>query len=97
VIGRQLRQMTRLIDDLMDLSHITRNKLELQRHEVKLADAVHSALETSQPLIEAGGHRFTLRMPGKPIVLHAGAARLSQVISNLLNNAAKFTPSGASH
>jgi CheY-like chemotaxis protein len=94
VIDRQLRQMTRLIDDLMDLSRITRNKLELQRTRVKLADIVHAALETSQPLIEAGGHGFTLQMPGEPIVLDADAARLSQVISNLLNNAAKFTPRG---
>ena len=94
VIDRQLRQMTRLIDDLLDLSRITRNTLQLQRLEVKLADAVHVALETSQPLIEAGGHRFTLQMPGEPIVLEADAARLAQVISNLLDNAAKFTPRG---
>ncbi|HEY0338219.1 MAG TPA: histidine kinase dimerization/phospho-acceptor domain-containing protein, partial [Burkholderiales bacterium] len=56
VIDRQLRHMTRLIDDLMDLSRITRNKLELQCEQVKLAETVHAALETSQPLIEAGGH-----------------------------------------
>jgi PAS domain S-box-containing protein len=94
VIERQLRQMTRLIDDLMDLSRITRNKLELQHGRVKLADVVHVALETSQPLIESGGHRFTLQMPGEPIMLEADATRLSQVVSNLLNNAAKFTPRG---
>jgi PAS domain S-box-containing protein len=94
VIDRQLRHMTRLIDDLMDLSRITRNKLELQCEQVKLADIVHAALETSQPLIEAGAHGFTLQMPGEPIVLRADATRLAQVISNLLNNAAKFTPRG---
>jgi CheY-like chemotaxis protein len=86
--------MTRLIDDLMDLSRITRNKIELQRRVVRLADIVHTALETSQPLIEAGGHRFTLTMPGEPITLEADATRLAQVVSNLLNNAAKFTPRG---
>ena len=94
MIDRQLKQMTRLIDDLMDLSRITRNKVELQCRQVKLADVVHAALETSQPLIEAGGHRFTLQMPGEPILIEADAARLSQVMSNLLNNAAKFTPRG---
>jgi len=94
VVERQLRQMTRLIDDLVDLSRITRNKLELRHDRVKLADVVHAALETSQPLIEAGGHRFTLQMPGEPIMLEADATRLSQVLSNLLNNAAKFTPRG---
>jgi len=94
VIDRQLRHMARLIDDLMDVSRITRNKLELQCEQGKLADIVHAALETSQPLIEAGGHGFTLQMPGEPIVLRADATRLAQVISNLLNNAAKFTPLG---
>ena len=94
VIDRQMKQMTRLIDDLMDLSRITRDKLELQRAPVRLADVVHVALETSQPLLEAGGHRFTMQMPGEPITLEADATRLSQVISNLLNNAAKFTPRG---
>ncbi|HYC43846.1 MAG TPA: ATP-binding protein [Burkholderiales bacterium] len=94
VIERQLRQMTRLIDDLMDVSRITRNRLELQRRAVKLADVVHAALETSQPLIESGGHRFTLQMPGEQITIEADATRLSQAISNLLNNGAKFTPRG---
>ena len=94
VIDRQMKQMTRLIDDLMDLSRITRDKLELKRTHVKLAEVVHVALETSQPLIEAGEHRFTLQMPGEPITLEGDAARLAQVVSNLLNNAAKFTPRG---
>jgi signal transduction histidine kinase len=94
VIERQMKQMTRLIDDLIDVSRITRNKIELQRRPVRLADIVHAALETSQPLIEAGGQRFTLTMPGEPIVLHADATRLAQALSNLLNNAAKFTPRG---
>lgn len=94
VLERQLRQMTRLIDDLMDLSRVTRDKLELQRRKIRLSDVVHAALETSQPLIEAGGHSFTLQMPGEQIALEADAARLSQVLSNLLNNAAKFTPRG---
>lgn len=94
VVERQLRQMTRLIDDLMDLSRMTRDRLELQCRQVKLSDIVHAALETSQPLIEAGGHRFTLQMPGEQIMLQADATRLSQVFANLLNNAAKFTARG---
>lgn len=94
VIERQMKQMTRLIDDLLDISRITRNKLELKRQKVKLAEVVHIALETSQPLIEAGGHRFTLQMPGEQIVIEADGTRLSQVVSNLLDNAAKFTPRG---
>jgi PAS domain S-box-containing protein len=94
VIDRQVRQMTRLIDDLMDISRLTRNKLELKRQQVKLVDVVHAALETSQPLIESGGHQFTMQMPGGQILLEADPTRLAQVISNLLNNAAKFTPRG---
>ena len=94
VIERQMKQMTRLIDDLMDLSRVTRDKLELKRAPAKLADIVHVALETSQPLLESGGHRFTLQMPGEPVGVDGDAARLAQVVSNLLNNAAKFTPRG---
>jgi PAS domain S-box-containing protein len=94
VIERQMKHMTRLIDDLMDLSRVTRNRIELQRRRVRIADVVHAALETSQPLIAAGGHRFTLTMPGEPLVVEADATRLAQVVSNLLNNAAKFTPRG---
>jgi PAS domain S-box-containing protein len=94
VIERQMKQMTRLLDDLMDLSRVTRNKLELQRGPVKLADIVHVTLETSQPLLESGGHHFTLQMPGEPIAVDGDSARLAQVLANLLNNAAKFTPRG---
>ena len=88
-----MKHMTRLIDDLADLSRIT-NKIELQRRPVRLADIVHAALETSQPLIEAGGHRFTLTMPGELVLLNADATRLEQALSNLLKNAAQFTPRG---
>ena len=94
VVQRQMKHMTRLVDDLMDLSRVTRNRIELQRRAVRLADIVHAALETSQPFIEAGSHRFTLTMPGEPIVIDGDATRLAQVVSNLLNNAAKFTPRG---
>jgi PAS domain S-box-containing protein len=94
VIDRQVRQMTRLVDDLLDVSRITRGKVELRREPVVLADVVQSALEASRPLLEARGHHLVVRMPEAPIRLLADPTRLAQVFLNLLNNAAKFTNPG---
>ena len=94
VMERQLLQMVRLIDDLMDVSRITRNKLKLCRERVELASVVRHALETSRPMIEAAGHELTIAMPPEPIYVDADPVRLAQVISNLLNNAAKYTERG---
>jgi CheY-like chemotaxis protein len=94
MMERQLTQMVRLVDDLLDVSRITRNKLELRKGRVELAAIVNSAVETSNPLIEAGGHELTVALPSEPIFLDADPSRLAQVFANLLNNAAKYTEQG---
>jgi CheY-like chemotaxis protein/two-component sensor histidine kinase len=91
VIERQLRQMARLIDDLLDVSRISRGRLGLQRRRVELSRVLERALETAQPPISAKLHRVTLRTQPKPLWVDADPARLEQVFSNLLNNAAKYT------
>jgi PAS domain S-box-containing protein len=94
VIERQVRNMVLLIDDLLDLSRITRGKIQLRKEPVALADVVQSAVESSRPAIDAAGHQLTVSLPAEPIVLDADATRLSQVLLNLLNNAAKYTEPG---
>lgn len=94
VIDRQLRQMTRLIDDLLDLSRITHDLLELRTERLDLTAVLQGAVETSRPLIEESGQDFVVTLPPEPIALDADPIRLAQVLSNLLNNAAKFTERG---
>ena len=94
VMERQLAQLVRLVDDLLDVSRITRGKIELRKERVELAAVVASAVETSRPLIEAAGHELTVTLPPEPINLDADLTRLAQVFSNLLNNAAKYTEQG---
>jgi PAS domain S-box-containing protein len=93
MMERQMAVMVRLIDDLLDVSRITRGKLELRKERVELASVVQSAVEGSRPLIEASGHRLTIALP-EPIPLDADPTRLAQVFSNLLTNAAKYTDRG---
>jgi PAS domain S-box-containing protein len=94
VIERQVSQMTHLVDDLLDVSRIRSGKIELRKQKVELAAVVHSAVETSRPLIEKWGHELTVTIPPEPIYLDADLTRLSQVLLNLLNNAGKFTEPG---
>lgn len=94
VIDRQTRQMTRLIDDLLDIARITSNKLELRKARIELRDVLNAAIETSQPLIEQRGHEFIVAGPNEAIYLDGDMVRLAQVVSNLLNNAAKYTDRG---
>lgn len=94
VIDRQMAQMARLIDDLMDVSRITRGVIDLKRERVELAKVVQGAVETSRPLIEQQGHDLWVQLPAEPVYLHADMTRLAQVFSNLLNNAAKYTERG---
>ncbi|HEV7280907.1 MAG TPA: PAS domain S-box protein [Pirellulaceae bacterium] len=94
VMERQTLQMVRLIDDLLEISRITQGKLELRRSRVPLAEVVQSAVESIRPFIEEAGHRLSISIPPEPIFVNADPARLAQVVSNLLNNAAKFTPDG---
>ena len=94
MMERQLSQMVRLVDDLLDVSRITRNKLDLRRQRVALAAVVHSAVETSRPLIEQARHTLSLTLPPGPVHIDADLVRLAQVFSNLLNNSAKYTEPG---
>ena len=88
---RQVEQLVILVNDLLDVSRITRGKLQLRKLRVELAEVIRSAVEASQPVISEGNHRLTLTLPGKPVFIDADPHRLAQVISNLLNNAAKYT------
>ena len=92
MMQRQTQHMVRLIDDLLDVSRITRGKLELRRSHVELTDVVRNAVEATRPLMDEAGHHLALRLPDEPILLYADAGRLTQVFTNLLNNAAKYTP-----
>ncbi len=94
MMERQLQQMVRLIDDLLDLSRISRGKVELRRERVELRTVIANAVETSRPLIEQSGHRLTVDVPAGPLAIDADVVRLSQVVANLLNNAAKYTERG---
>jgi PAS domain S-box-containing protein len=94
VIDRQVHQMTRLVDDLLDVSRITKGKIELRKERVELAVVVNSAVEASRPLIEKWGHELTVTIPPQPIQLEADPIRMVQVLSNLLNNAAKYMDQG---
>jgi PAS domain S-box-containing protein len=94
LMERQVNHMARLVDDLMEVSRITRGKIELHTERIELATAVNSAVETSRPLIEGAHHHLSVSLPPEPVVLEADAVRLAQVFANLLNNAAKFTDPG---
>ena len=89
---RQLSHMARLIDDLLDASRISRGKLELSMQPIELASVLHQAVEVSRPAMESAGHELTVTLPPRPVYLQADPVRLAQVFSNLLINAAKFTP-----
>jgi signal transduction histidine kinase len=94
MMERQLGQMVRLVDDLLDVSRVSHGKIELRREEVDLAAVLRNAIETSQPVMDERGHEFTADIPAAKITIHGDLARLAQVFSNLLNNAARYTPSG---
>jgi PAS domain S-box-containing protein len=94
MIDRQVQQMVRLIDDLLDLSRISRGKIELRKERVDLADVLKSAVETSRPLIEESGHQLDSQLDSQPMPLDADLTRLAQVFLNLLNNSAKYTAPG---
>ncbi len=91
---RQVALMERLIDDLLDMSRISSNKLVLRKQRVELASVIHHALEGSRPLAERMGHEVAVQLPAQPVHVQGDPARLAQVFSNLLNNACKYTPSG---
>jgi len=94
MMDRQLTHMVRLIDDLMDVSRITRGKLVLRKEHVSLAAVVESAVEASRPLVEQAGQELTVTLPRQPLTVDADLTRLAQVFLNLLNNAAKYSDPG---
>jgi PAS domain S-box-containing protein len=94
IIDRQVQQMARLVDDLLDVSRITRGKIQLRKERIDLPAAVRSAVEAVRPLIDAQAHQLTITLPPQPVCLDADPIRLAQVVSNLLHNAAKFTEKG---
>jgi CheY-like chemotaxis protein len=94
IMERQLRQMVRLIDDLMDVSRITRDKLVLRRERLELASVLQNAVDACRPLMEQSRHELMFVSPEEPALLHADPVRLAQVFGNLLNNAAKYTEPG---
>ena len=91
IIERQTVQMTRMVDDLLDVSRISRGRLELRKSRISLQQVIQAAVETSRPLIERQRHQLEISLPEEPVVLEADLTRLSQVFANLLNNAAKYT------
>ncbi|HEV2851181.1 MAG TPA: ATP-binding protein [Thermoanaerobaculia bacterium] len=94
IVARQSALMARLIDDLLDVSRITRGKIELKTETVLLGSIVERAVESVRPLIDERGHRLTVDLPAEPVSLLGDAARLGQVLANLLHNAAKYTDPG---
>jgi signal transduction histidine kinase len=94
VMERQVHHMVRLVDDLLELSRITRGKVELRQEDVELSALFAAARDTSRPLIDAGSHSLEVRLPAEPLWVHADPVRIAQVLSNLLNNAARYTDAG---
>jgi PAS domain S-box-containing protein len=94
IIDRQVKHLIRLVDDLLDISRISSGKISLQKERVSLALIVTNAIEASRPLIESENHQLTVTLPAEPVYLDADLTRLAQVLQNLLNNAARYTPPG---
>ena len=94
MMERQVGHMVRMVDDLLEVSRISRGKIELRKEPVELASVLRNAVDTSLPLIEKGRHKLAIEVPDEPLVLEADPVRLAQVFANLLNNSAKYTPEG---
>ena len=94
MMDRQMRQILRLTDDLLDVSRITRNKLELRTQCVELASVIQDAVAACRPMMDAAGQQLTVLLPHEPVYLNADPVRLAQVFGNLLNNASKYTGRG---
>jgi signal transduction histidine kinase/CheY-like chemotaxis protein len=92
IIERQVKHMSSLLDDLLDVSRVTRRLIVLEQDVIDLKDTISDALEQTRPLIEAKGHRLTVDMPSYPVTVEGDRTRLVQIVANLLNNAAKYTP-----
>ena len=93
-IDRQLKQLVRLVDDLLDLNRVTHSRLELRPKDVELTAVMDEVLEAAKPLLDAAGHELRVDMPDEPIILVADPARLSHIFGHLVNNACRYTPPG---
>ena len=96
LIGRQVRTLSQLVDDLLDVSRMTRGKIQLRRVEVELREMVEGAVSTARPLIRQRGHHLAVELPNRPVHLLADPLRLEQILVNLITNAAKYTAPGGS-
>ena len=94
IMRHQVQVMIRLVDDLMEVSRVTRGKILLQRRVADLRDIVRDAVEISRPLVDGGKHQLSVRLPPTPLMVNVDPVRIAQVVANLLNNAAKYTPDG---
>jgi signal transduction histidine kinase len=94
MMERQIQHMVHLVDDLLDVARISTGKVELRRQKMDLKDVVATAVETSASLIDSASHKLTVEVPSRPLPMDADPTRIAQVVSNLLNNAAKYTPQG---
>jgi signal transduction histidine kinase/CheY-like chemotaxis protein len=93
-LDRQTEQLSRIVEDLVDVSRIVEGKIELRKERVRLAPLVETAVEASRSLLDSAGHRLSVELPEEPLYLEADPIRIAQVFTNLLNNAAKFTDAG---
>jgi PAS domain S-box-containing protein len=94
ILDRQVRHMARLLDDLLDVSRITQGRLTLQKTPLTIATVVDHVVEAAQPIMQLHGHALEVRLPDRPVHLLADPVRMSQLLLNILNNAAKYTPKG---
>jgi PAS domain S-box-containing protein len=94
ILDRQVAHVVRLVDDLLEVSRITRGKIELRREPIALGQVVRIAVETSRPIVDRGGHRLSVQLADEPLTVNGDLVRLSQVFANILNNAAKYTDAG---
>jgi signal transduction histidine kinase len=94
VLDRQSQQLGRLVDDLLDMGRISRGEFELRKTRIDLRTAIDHALQMNEPLIKSRGHQLELSMPATPLYLEADPNRVTQIVANLLNNAAKYTEPG---
>jgi PAS domain S-box-containing protein len=94
ILDRQLRHMIRLVDDLLDISRITRDKLQLSRKVLEISDVIQNAVDVASPLVQENQHRLLVDVPASGLLVHADPERMAQVFGNLLNNAAKYTEPG---
>jgi len=94
LMERQVQHVVRLVDDLLEVSRITRGKIELRREALELRSVVHASVDAAQPLLQAARHELRVTLPPHPVLVDADATRIAQVLDNLLNNAIKYTPEG---